>query len=106
MTGNYGKADKNTSIWRVGRLEQLFRRTSLFLWSLKGTETNEVITGFADHWRGSASKGSQIIAGRSSWRVGGDGFNDFGWLRDLRAFGGSQARTRARHPNQQLDAPK
>ena len=90
------RLDKNSSIWRVGRLEKLFRRTSLFLWSLKGTVTNEVITGFADHWRGSASKGSEIIASGSSWRVSGDGFNDFEWLRDLRAFGGSQARTRAR----------
>jgi uncharacterized heparinase superfamily protein len=90
------RLEDNSSIWRVGRLEQLFRRTSLFLWSLKGTEKNEVITGFADHWRGSPSKGSQIIASGSSWRVSGDGFNDFGWLRDLRAFGGSQARTRAR----------
>jgi uncharacterized heparinase superfamily protein len=90
------RLDKNSSIWRVGRLEQLFRRTGLFLWSLKGTATNEGFTGFADHWRGSASKGSQIMASGSSWRVDGDGFNDFGWLRDLRAFGGSQARTRAR----------
>ena len=90
------RLDKNFNTWRVGRLEQLFRRTGLFLWSLKGTVTNEVITGFADHWRGSATKGSQIIASGSSWRVSGDGFNDFGWLRDLRAFGGSQARTRAR----------
>ena len=90
------RLDENSSIWRVGKLEQLFRRTGLFLWSLKGTATNEVFTGFADHWRGSASKGSQIMASGSSWRVNGDGFNDFGWLRDLRAFGGSQARTRAR----------
>ena len=36
------------------------------------------------------------MASGSSWRVNGDGFNDFEWLRDLRAFGGSQARTRAR----------
>ena len=90
------RLDKNSSIWRVGRLEQLLRSTGLFLWSLKGTVANEAINGFADHWRGSASKGSQIMASGSIWRVTGDGFNDFGWLRDLRAFGGSQARTRAR----------
>ncbi len=90
------RLDKNYSIWRVGRIEQLFRRTNLFLWSLRGTVTNELITGFADHWRGSANKGSQIMASGSSWRVSGSGFNDFGWLRDLRTYGGSQARTRAR----------
>ena len=90
------RLDKNLRIWRVGRLEQLFRRTGLFLWSLKGTATKEVITGFADHWRGSAIRGSQIMASGSSWRLSGDEFEDFGWLRDLRAFGGSQARSRAR----------
>ncbi len=90
------RLDKNSGIWRVGRLEQLFRRTGLFLWSLKGTVKNEVITGFADHWRGSPSKGSQIITSGSSCWISEDGFNDFGWLRDLRAFGGSKARTRAR----------
>ncbi len=87
---------KNPSIWHVGRLEQLFRRTDLFLWSLKGTATVEEINGFADHWRGSAAKGSQIMTSGSSWRTTGEGFDDFGWLRDLRAFGGNQARTRAR----------
>ena len=91
------RLDKNPHIWRVGKLEQLFRRTGFFLWSLKGTVTDEAITSFADHWRGSASKGSQIIASGSGWRVSGDGFDDFSWLRDLRAFGGSQARSRARH---------
>ena len=90
------RINKNYSIWRVGRIEQLFRRTSFFLWTLKGTVTNELITGFADHWRGSASRGSEIMASGSSWRVSGSGFNDFGWLRDLRTYGGSQARSRAR----------
>ena len=41
------RLDKNSNIWRVGKLEQLFRRTGFFLWSLKGSVTNEVITGFA-----------------------------------------------------------
>lgn len=90
------RLDKNSSIWRIGRLEQLFRRTGLFLWSLKGTVASESINGFADHWHGSATKGSKIMTGGSSWRVSDDGFDDFGWLRDLRAFGGSQARSRAR----------
>ena len=77
----------------MGRLEQLFRRTGLFLWSLKGTATNEVFTGFADHWRGSASRGSQIMASGSVGVSMAMGSMIFGWLRDLRAFGGSQART-------------
>ena len=90
------RLDKNPRIWHVGKLEQLFRRTGLFLWGLKGTATNEVINGFADHWRGSATRGSQIMTDGSVWRPSDNGFDDFGWLRDLRAFGGSQARSRAR----------
>ena len=37
------RLDKNSSIWRVGKLEQLFRRTGLFLWSLKGTATTRFL---------------------------------------------------------------
>ena len=32
----------------------------------------------------------------SSWQINIDRFDDFEWLRDLRTFGGSQARSRAR----------
>ena len=90
------KRGKNIEPWRVGKLEQLFRHTGLFLWSLRGSKPNVIITGYSDHWRGAASKGSQIMTSGSSWRVSIDGFDDFDWLRDLRTFGGSQARSRAR----------
>ena len=90
------KRGKNLDAWRVGKLEQLFRHTGLFLWSLRGSKSNAIITGYSDHWRGAASKGSQIMTSGSSWRVSSDGFDDFEWLRDLRTFGGSQARSRAR----------
>ena len=87
---------KNSSIWHVGRLEQLFRRTALFLWTIRGNAASKTITGYADHWRGSAIKGSQIMSsGQSTW-LQDDHFNEFEWLRHLRAFGGSQARSRAR----------
>ena len=88
---------KNPRIWHVSKLEQLLRRTGLFFWGLRGTATNEVINGFADHWRGSAAKGSQIMAGASVVRRNVDFLDDFEWLRDLRAFGGSQARSKARN---------
>ncbi len=87
---------KNSSIWRVGRLEQLFRRTGLFLWTIRGTAESETITGYADHWRGSPIKGSQIMSSSQSTWIQGNHFNEFEWLRHLRAFGGSQARSRAR----------
>ena len=78
MTGNYGEG--LTKILAFGvwvDLNSYSDALAFFLWSLKGTATNEVFTGFADHWRGSASNGSQIMASGSNWRVNGDGFNDF-----------------------------
>ena len=90
------KLGKNPSIWNVSRLEQLFRRTGLFFWGLRGTATNDVINGFADHWRGSAARGSKIMAVGSVERPNINGFDDFEWLRDLRTFGGNQARSKAR----------
>jgi len=95
------KRDKNTDSWRVGKLEQLFRHTGLFLWSLRGSKPNVIITGYSDHWRGSASKGSQIMTSGSSLQINIDRFDDFEWLRDLRAFGGSQAQSGAK-PDRQL----
>ena len=65
---------KNPDSWRVGKLEQLFRHTGLFLWSLRGSESNVIITGYSDHWRGAASKGSQIMTSGSNWLVSSDGF--------------------------------
>ena len=53
------RLDKNSSIWRVGKLEQLFRHTGLFLWSLRGGKSNVIITGYSDHWRGAASCSSR-----------------------------------------------
>jgi uncharacterized heparinase superfamily protein len=54
------------------------------------------ITGFHDYWRGSASRGAAIMTAGSSWRIDNPGFDRFDWLRDLRSYGGSQARGRAR----------
>ena len=50
----------------------------------------------ADYWRGSASLGSRIMTSSTNWRNDSRGFDQFEWVRDLRAFGGSQARSRAR----------
>ena len=67
---------KNSDSWRVGKLEQLFRHTGLFLWSLRGGKSNVIITGYSDHWRGAASKGSQIMTSSSSWQINIDHFDD------------------------------
>jgi len=82
--------------WRVTSLERLFRRSSLFRWQLKTSDTPQIKSGLQDHWRGSATVGGRIIEAGDRLHFDGQAFDDFGWLRDLRAFGGSQARSHAR----------
>ena len=88
---------KDTSpVWQIGKAERLFRRTWLFQWTLRGRSETPLLAGFPDHWRGSASRGSAIMTSGAAWRITEPGFERFDWLRDLRSFGGSQARSRAR----------
>ena len=87
---------RTSNVWRIGNFEQLFRRTSLFNWSLASRPSPRISHVVADYWRGSASLGSRIMTSSTNWRNDSRGFDKFEWLRDLRAFGGSQARSRAR----------
>lgn len=82
--------------WQVSSLERIFRRSGLFRWQLNGGDNPTIKSGLQDHWRGSAAIGANIIERGDDWYGDGHAFDDFGWLRDLRAFGGSQARSRAR----------
>lgn len=81
--------------WRVGSLERMFRRSNLFRWQLQSHKKPEIQSGLPDHWRGEAAVGSAIMA-KSDGLGDGPTFDDFAWIRDLRAFGGSQARSFAR----------
>jgi uncharacterized heparinase superfamily protein len=83
-------------VWRIGKFEQLFRKTKFFNWSLASTPASRLSHLVPDYWRGSASLGSHILTNSTRWRNDSRGFDQFEWLRDLRAFGGSQARSRAR----------
>ena len=87
---------KTSTLWRIGKFEQLFRKTSLFNWSLAGSPAYRLSHMVPDYWRGSASLGSRIMTSNTNWRSDSRDFDQFEWLRDLRAFGGSQARRRAR----------
>ena len=87
---------RTDKVWRIGKFEQLFRRTSLFNWSLASTPAPRLPHVVSDYWRGSASLGSRIMTSSTNWRNDSRGFEQFEWVRDLRAFGGSQARSRAR----------
>ena len=84
------------NVWQIGKFEQLFRKTRFFNWSLASTPASKLTHVVPDYWRGSASLGSRILTNSTRWRNDSRGFDQFEWVRDLRAFGGSQARTRAR----------
>ena len=82
--------------WQVSSLERIFRRSGLFRWQLKSNDDPSIKSGLQDHWRGNASVGASIIERGEDWYGDVHAFDDFGWLRDLRAFGGSQARAQGR----------
>ena len=84
------------NVWQIGKFEQLFRKTKFFIWSLASTPASKLPHVVPDYWRGSASLGSRILNNSTRWRNDSRGFDQFEWVRDLRAFGGSQARSRAR----------
>ena len=87
---------RTSNVWRIGKFEQLFRKTRMFSWSLGNAPTSRVFHAVPDYWRGSASLGSRIMTSSTNWHNDSRGFDKFEWVRDLRAFGGSQARSRAR----------
>ena len=78
---------KTDELWRIGKFERLFRKTSLFSWSLASTPASRLFHVVPDCWRGSASLGSRIMTSSANWRNDSRGFDQFEWVRDLRAFG-------------------
>jgi uncharacterized heparinase superfamily protein len=96
VTDEMAYSRDTSPVWHIGKAERLFRRTWLFQWTLRGRTETPLLVGFPDHWRGSASRGSAIMTSGAAWRITEPGFERFDWLRDLRSFGGSQARSRAR----------
>ena len=49
-----------------------------------------------DPWKGDASKGQPLASGSHPVELNGAEWHRFGWIRDMRDYGGSQARTLAR----------
>ena len=96
MTDEMAGTAAHNEPWRLSKIEHLFRRTSLFRWTLRNAVPGGLITSFHDHWRGKANSGAKIMTSGSHWRLSGNDFDRFDWLRDLRSYGGSQARSRAR----------
>jgi len=92
---NYIKPGQNKA-WKVGKLEQLFRRSGLFRWPLARHDRAIINGGLQDNWRGNAADGSMFLAAAHADSAQSPSFNNFSWLRDLRARGGNDARTAAR----------
>ncbi|MDB2390614.1 heparinase II/III family protein [Alphaproteobacteria bacterium] len=82
--------------WKVGKLEQLFRRSGLFRWPLARHGHAIINGGLQDNWRGNAADGAVFLAAAHSDHAHIPSFHTFNWLRDLRARGGNDARTMAR----------
>ena len=92
---NHIKLGQNRA-WKIGRLEQLFRRSGLFRWPLARHDRAIINGGLQDNWRGNAADGSVFLAAAHTDSAQTPSFHNFNWLRDLRARGGNDARTAAR----------
>ena len=81
---------------RLSRLERLYRQSGLFGWQLKGRQRDSLRPGLQDPWQGNAHRGADIMAYRTAPAASDTAHAGFAWLRDLRAEGGVEARSRAR----------
>ena len=81
---------------RLSGIAQLYRQSGLFTWQLRGGSRDSLRPGLQDPWKGNATRGSDIMAYRSSPASSDEAHASFAWLRDLRAEGSVEARSRAR----------
>ncbi len=85
-----------TGGWSLSRIEKLYRRSRLFDWQMRVTPPSLPLPVLSDPWRGNARIGAQIIQGQMPLSPASVDFARFGWLRDMRDYGGSGARLSAR----------
>ncbi|MGC6453163.1 MAG: heparinase II/III family protein [Candidatus Puniceispirillaceae bacterium] len=89
-------ADSPASPMRLSGIERLYRQSGLFGWQLRGRGRDSLRPGLQDPWRGDPARGSDILAFRANLSGDSELFSGFGWLRDLRAEGSIEARSRVR----------
>ena len=86
-----------TRPWSPPILQRVYRGSAYFNWRMRRryqpAPTQWIIR---DPWRGKAVLGQPLVSGRDPAEVHGDDWHRFHWLRDMREFGGSQARTVSR----------
>ena len=89
--------------WSVPFLTQLRRRGFWFFWHYRTATRNASTLSqrishapLNDPWQGDATQGQPLANGRAPQDIFGAGWHDFAWLRDMREYGGQNARTNAR----------
>lgn len=83
--------------WSLPLLQRLYRRSALFDWRMrKPPRPAPSHWQGRDPWRGKPLIGQPLVSGSHPIEHFGDDWHRFRWLRDMREFGGSQARTIAR----------
>ena len=86
-----------TEAWSPPFLTQIYRRIPLFDWRVRQNfRPTRIHWTVRDPWRGKAAQGQPLVSGKSPEEVYGKDWHRFLWLRDMREFGGSQARTMSR----------
>ena len=95
------QSDKDTlsssDIWKISRLETLYRQSRLFSWQLRATPPQLPLPVIPDLWRGEAKIGAAIMQNMSPFAADSEQFSRFDWIRDLRDYGGADARITARN---------
>ena len=88
--------EKTQDSWQLSKLEQLWRHSAFFRWQLRGQLTAWPTGKLIDPWQGNAMRGSQYVQGGLSKMLKNEAYHNFGWLRDIRDYGGAAGRILAR----------
>jgi hypothetical protein len=76
-----------SDIWKIGRLEILYRQSRLFSWQLRSKPPQLPLPVIPDLWRGDAKIGAAILQGMTPFAADSETFARFDWVRDLRDYG-------------------
>ena len=86
-----------SDIWKISRLEALLRQSRLFSWQGGRIPEQLPLPVIPDLWRGDAKIGAAILQNMAPFTPDSERFARFDWVRDLRDYGGANARITARN---------
>ena len=82
--------------WRITHVERLLRSSALFRWQLRGKAADWPTAKLIDPWQGNPMRGGQLVQGGLTTLLSDEAYQDFGWLRDVRDYGGLAGMSLAR----------